>query len=141
VASGLLHLSHGARAAVAGVAGAALEEIPTDSLSVLAGREAGRAIAERDASERPDAVFCVNDLLAVGVLQGLMLLGGVRVPEDVALIGYDDIAFASAAVVPLSSIRQPSALIGATAVELLLEQEPRQVLFQPELVVRASTAG
>ncbi|MCJ1697474.1 LacI family transcriptional regulator [Rathayibacter caricis] len=131
----------GARAAVREVDGASLEEIATDSLSVLAGREAGRALAARDASVRPDAVFCANDLLAVGVLQALMLLGDVRVPEDVALIGYDDIAFATATVVPLSSIRQPSALIGATAVDLLLDAEPRQVLFQPELVVRASTAG
>jgi LacI family transcriptional regulator len=131
----------GARAAVAETEGVTLEEIPTVALSVLAGREAGRAIAERDASDRPDAVFCANDLLAVGVLQALVLLGDIRVPDDIALIGYDDIAFASATVVPLSSVRQPSALIGATAVELLLEQEARQVLFQPELVVRASTGG
>ncbi|WP_204162037.1 LacI family DNA-binding transcriptional regulator [Rathayibacter sp. VKM Ac-2803] len=131
----------GARQAVAAVDGATLEEIPTEALSVLAGREAGRAIAERAASDRPDAIFCANDLLAVGVLQALVLLGEIRVPEDVALIGYDDIAFATATVVPLSSIRQPSALIGATAVELLLDPSPRQVVFQPELVVRASTSG
>jgi LacI family transcriptional regulator len=131
----------GARAAVAAVHGATLEEIPTAALSVLAGREAGRAIADRDPGERPDAVFATNDLVAVGVLQALALLGDVRVPEDIALIGYDDIAFASATVVPLSSIRQPSALIGATAVDLLLGDAPRQVLFQPELVVRASTGG
>ena len=131
----------GARAAVAAVPGAVLEEIPTEDLSVLAGREAGRAIAARDAAARPDAIFAANDLVAVGVLQALVLLGDIRVPDDIALIGYDDIAFASATVVPLSSIRQPSALIGATAVELLLGGSPRQVLFQPELVVRASTGG
>ncbi|MBF4631200.1 LacI family DNA-binding transcriptional regulator [Clavibacter michiganensis subsp. phaseoli] len=131
----------GARAAVAAVPGATLEEIPTAALSVLAGREAGRAIADRDPGERPDAVFAANDLVAVGVLQALALIGDIRVPEDVALIGYDDIAFASATVVPLSSIRQPSALIGATAVDLLLGDAPRQVLFQPELVIRASTGG
>ncbi|PPF57269.1 LacI family transcriptional regulator [Clavibacter michiganensis] len=131
----------GAREAVAAVPGATLEEIPTDALSVLAGRDAGRAVADRPSAERPDAVFAANDLLAVGVLQALVLQGDVRVPEDVALIGYDDIAFASATVVPLSSVRQPSALIGATAVELLLDAEPRHVLFQPELVVRASTGG
>ncbi|WP_317231092.1 substrate-binding domain-containing protein, partial [Clavibacter sp. MX14-G9D] len=127
--------------AVAAVPGATLEEIPTDAHSVLAGRDAGRAVADRPAATRPDAVFAANDLLAVGVLQALVLQGDVRVPEDVALIGYDDIAFASATVVPLSSVRQPSALIGATAVELLLDAEPRHVLFQPELVVRASTVG
>ena len=69
----------------------------------------------------------------------------MRVPDEIALIGYDDIDFASAAVVPFSSIRQPSALIGATAVQLLLDEagdaelKPRQVIYQPELVVRAST--
>jgi LacI family transcriptional regulator len=75
----------------------------------------------------------------------MMQGGDVDVPRDVALIGYDDIDFASAAVVPLSSIRQPSALIGQTAVEILLEQAadpdtpPRRVVFEPELVVRDST--
>ena len=70
----------------------------------------------------------------------------MRVPEDIALIGYDDIDFASAAVVPLSSIRQPASLIGYTAVDLLLKEAdagdgftPEQVVFQPELVVREST--
>ena len=88
-----------------------------------------------------------NDLLAVGVLQGASILGGVRVPEDLAIIGYDDIDFAQSTVVPLSSIRQPAREIGATAVELLLDvlsdpgARPRQVRFRPELVVRASTSG
>lgn len=132
--------------AIEGVGGATLEVVETESLTVLSGRSAGEAICRRPAAERPDAIFAANDLLAVGVLQGLMLMGGVRVPEEIALIGYDDIEFAAAAVVPLSSIRQPSALIGSTALELLLREaaadpgfEPRQVVFPPELVVRAST--
>ena len=107
----------------------------------------GNAILARPADARPDAVFAANDLVAMGVLQALMMQGqgGLRVPQDIALIGYDDIDFASAAVVPLSSIRQPSALIGQTAVELLLAEaadpgvEPTHVVFTPELVVRAST--
>jgi LacI family transcriptional regulator len=67
------------------------------------------------------------------------------VPGDIALIGYDDIEFARSAAVPLSSIRQPSANIGMTAIDLLLaavespEAEPRHVVFRPELVARAST--
>ena len=72
----------------------------------------------------------------------------MRVPDDIALIGYDDIDFASAAVVPLSSIRQPAALIGYTAVDLLLKEadgadgaERERVIFQPELVVRGSTSA
>jgi len=129
----------GARQSIAQVPGASLEEIATAELSVLAGREVGRDVAARLRADRPHAVFCVNDLLAVGMLQAFSLLGDVRVPEDIALIGYDDIAFAASTVVPLSSIRQPSALIGATAVDLLLAEGPKHVLFQPELVVRAST--
>ncbi len=136
----------GAVKAIDGAGGATLEVVETESLTVLSGRSAGEAIRQRPAADRPDAIFAANDLLAVGVLQGLMLMGGVRVPEEIALIGYDDIEFAAAAVVPLSSIRQPSALIGSTALELLLREaaadpgfEPRQVVFPPELVVRAST--
>lgn len=93
----------------------------------------------------PDAVFCANDLLALGVLRALGQ-AGVRVPDDVALIGYDDIEFSSAAAVPLSSIRQPTYQLGKIATELLLEEcdDPaghahQQVMFQPELVVRESS--
>lgn len=128
----------GARSAVEG-ARAELEVIETTAASVLEGRRVGEALAARE--QRPDAVFAGNDLLALGLLQAFALQGsGVRVPEDLALIGYDDIDFAASAVVPLSSIRQPAQLIGRTAVELLLsDDEPRQVVFQPELAVRAST--
>lgn len=138
----------GARRAVAEEPDAELEVIEVPALTVLHGREAGESIVERVAAERPDAVFAANDLLAVGLMQALTILGSVRVPEDIALIGYDDIDFASATVVPLTSIRQPARLIGHTAVDLLLRSidDPegdyeRNVRFRPELVVRASTAG
>ncbi|MDQ0821277.1 LacI family transcriptional regulator [Arthrobacter sp. V4I6] len=138
----------GARKAIQNVAGATLEVVETESLTVLSGRAAGEAIRLRPAAMRPDAIFAANDLLAMGVLQGLMLMGDVQVPQEIALIGYDDIEFAAAAVVPLSSIRQPSALIGSTALELLLREAgsdagftPTQIVFPPELVIRASTAG
>ena len=110
----------GARRAVAAVDGASLEVIETPALTVLQGRAAGEALVARDAADRPDAVFAANDLLAVGLLQGLSLMADLRVPDDIALIGYDDIDFASATVVPLSSIRQPASLIGYTAVDVLL---------------------
>ena len=135
----------GARRAIAEVSDATLEVIATPSLTVLDGRAAGEGLRERPVAQRPDAVFAGNDLLAMGVLQAFNMLGSVRVPDDVALIGYDDIDFAAAAVVPLSSIRQPAWLIGYTAVDLLLKSadEPdraaEQVVFQPELVVRDST--
>lgn len=139
----------GAEVAVEQHPGAVLEVIPVPALTVLAGREAGASIRDRAVEDRPDAVFAANDLVALGVLQALTMQGrsDIRIPEDIALIGYDDIDFASAAVVPMSSIRQPSQLIGRTAVQILLEEtedtgrEARTVVFQPELVVRESTGG
>ena len=82
----------------------------------------------------------------MGVLQGLAR-HGIRVPEEIAIIGFDDIDFASAAVVPLSSVRQPSQLMGETALRVLLAEidDPtsaaQQIVFEPQLVVRASTAS
>lgn len=136
----------GARRALADADGVGFEVVEVEAMTVIHGRGIGERIAARRPEERPDAVFCANDLLAVGVLQGAAILGGLRVPQQLALIGYDDIDFAQTAVVPLSSIRQPARQIGATAVELLFEmiERPgaaRTVRFQPELVVRASTVA
>jgi LacI family transcriptional regulator len=136
----------GARAAVTRHPGVTLEVIETAALSVIEGRSAGVLIRDRPVADRPDAVFAANDLIAMGVLQALNMQGVLHVPHDIALVGYDDIDFASAAVVPMTSIRQPSAMIGGTAVEILLEEAadptlaPRQIVFQPELVIRESTS-
>lgn len=133
----------GARAAAAEVPGATLKVLETTALTVLEGRRVGEELIAR--ADRPDAIFAANDLVAVGLLQALVMVGAVRVPTDIALIGFDDIDFASAAVVPLSSIRQPRHEIGATALRILREEAaepdlpPRRIVFQPELVVRAST--
>jgi len=137
----------GAREAEAAHPGVSLEVIDIGGLTVLAGRAAGVEIMARPVSERPDGVFTANDLIAVGLLQALVMQGNIRVPEDIALVGYDDIDFAETAIVPLSSVRQPSSLIGKTAVELLLAEardlahEPQTIVFQPTLVVRQSTRG
>jgi LacI family transcriptional regulator len=135
----------GAQRAVDSAAGVSFETVPTPAASVADGRATGEEIAARAPEDRPDAVFAANDLLAIGVLQGLAG-HGIRVPEEIAIIGFDDIDFASAAVVPLSSVRQPSRLMGETALRILLSEidDPdsvaQQVVFEPELVVRASTA-
>ena len=96
-------------------------------------------------ARRPTAAFCANDLVALGLLQQMTRLG-VTVPDDLAIVGYDDIEFAGAATVPLSSVRQPRQLLGRMAAELLLaeseadkEHVHQQVVFRPELVVRASS--
>ena len=140
----------GAEQAVAG-SGASLEIIETDGLTVETGRRVGQDLIGRKPADRPDAIFAANDIVAIGLMQSLQMLDHRLIPTEIALIGYDDIDFASASVVPLSSIRQPSELIGRTAVELLLaeldaiesgtEIDHEQVVFQPELVVRASTQG
>ncbi|NGO78886.1 LacI family transcriptional regulator [Streptomyces sp. YC504] len=128
--------------AEAGLPAEALRELPTEHLDVAAGRDAASRIL--GLFERPTAVFCANDLLALGVLQ-TMYAAGVRVPEEMAIVGYDDIEFAAAAVVPLTSVRQPAVTMGAMAAELLLEEtesdehEHRRVVLQPELVVRGSS--
>jgi LacI family transcriptional regulator len=125
---------------------AKLTVIPLPDLNVATGRTAGRQIADLSPAARPTAVFCANDLVALGVLQELTQRG-LRVPGDVAILGYDDIDFAAAAAVPLSSIRQPREQIGHTATLMLLEEgdqssghQHRHVVFQPELVERTSTA-
>ncbi len=134
----------GARRAVSMVPDVTLRVFETEATTVLEGRKVGQMIATLPVDERPDALFAANDLVALGLLQALVATAGIRVPEDIALVGYDDIDFATSAIVPLTSIRQPSALMGETALKLLREEatdpskKPRKIVFQPELVVRAS---
>jgi LacI family transcriptional regulator len=136
----------GARQALAahGLPPERLVTLPTAALTVPEGRAAGQRLAGLPAATRPTAAFCANDLLALGLLQQCVALG-VRVPEDLAIVGYDDIDFAAAAAVPLTSIRQPRSELGATAAALLLEEataddhEHQRVLFTPALIVRGST--
>jgi LacI family transcriptional regulator len=124
------------------------QTLATDALDVAAGRQVAEALAALPASARPTGVVAANDLLAIGLLQGLVS-AGLRVPDDVALVGYDDIEFAAAAAVPLSSIRQPRRSLGLTAASLLFEEmaavEGRRphrhqiVKLAPELVARQSS--
>ncbi|WP_285488236.1 LacI family DNA-binding transcriptional regulator [Amycolatopsis taiwanensis] len=116
------------------------------ALTMGGGRQVGKQLVDQPPAARPSAVFASNDLVAIGLLQ-VLLRHGVRVPEDIAVIGYDDIEFASQLAVPLSSVKQPPYAMGHAAAELLiaaLTGEPRSenhVVFQPELVVRESTVG
>ncbi|UYO97114.1 LacI family transcriptional regulator [Microbacterium sp. M28] len=135
----------------------AMRSVPTSSIEVIDspnrsledGVRIGRMLADRPASERPDAVFAVNDLLAMGVMQALVSEGSTRVPEDLAVVGYDDVPFAAASVIPLTSVRATRAGYGEAAFDLLFEQmtagqrptaTSSHLVFQPELFVRASSA-
>jgi LacI family transcriptional regulator len=123
----------------------ALQYYEVDVMGVVEGRAIGERIAALPPRSRPTAAFLANDLLALGFLQA-MAVAGLRVPRDMAIVGYDDIDFARAAAVPLSSVRQPAELLGRSAMELLQEEvaaaerhRHRQVIFQPDLIVRESS--
>ena len=133
----------GASTAIAESA-AELEVLTTPNLSVEDGWRVGSLLANRPADERPDGIFAANDLIAIGLLRALVVDRGIRVPQEIAVVGYDDIDFAQAAIVPLSSVRQPSEQIGRTAIETLIDRaanggEPRTIQFRPTLVPRTST--
>lgn len=119
-------------------------EILATGMNVSAGEDAAAELAAM--RKPPTAVFCINDMLAVGLLRGL-LSRGVRVPEDIAIVGYDDVIFAASASVALTSVRQPAYEIGRTGMTLLLDEargaahKHQHILFRPELVVRASTTA
>ncbi|MEV4320023.1 substrate-binding domain-containing protein [Actinocrispum sp. NPDC049592] len=120
-----------------------IDVVETPALKARIGYEAARELF--DSSGQVTAAFCANDLLALGVLRAAVSTGR-RVPDDLAIMGYDDIEFAADAAVPLSSIRQPTVDIGRDAARLLLEEcdnpethEHQQVMFEPELVIREST--
>jgi LacI family transcriptional regulator len=122
--------------------------VSTPNLTLQAGIAAADQILVLGPDERPTALFAANDLVALGLLQRL-LAWGVKVPDDIALMGYDDIEFAAAATVPLSSVRAPREELGVRAAELLFDEVraheageevlARHLWFEPELVVREST--
>jgi LacI family transcriptional regulator len=118
--------------------------IAPPDLTVDGGIDASRRILALPKDRRPTALFAASDLVAIGILHEL-IRAGVRVPDDIAIIGYDDNAFAKQVLVPLTTVRQPAYDMGRAAAEMLLtrlEGEPvarPHLVFQPELVVREST--
>jgi LacI family transcriptional regulator len=118
--------------------------LPTEAMTVSEGRSAGERLAGLPARRRPTAAFCANDLLALGLLQQ-SIGAGRRIPDDLAIVGFDDIEFAAAAAVPLTSVRQPRQELGRAAAQLVLDEATnpdhrhQQLSFTPELVARASS--
>lgn len=119
-----------------------LKIIAVDADTVAAGlAAAGEVAAEIDTI---DGILCGNDLLAFGVIKGLSDRG-IKVPDEVKIIGFDDIDLAAFVSVPLTTIHQPVARMGQSATELLLDEilnpdhQHSQQTFRPELVVRSST--
>jgi LacI family transcriptional regulator len=95
---------------------------------------------------RPTAIFACNDMMAIGVYRAAAQLG-LRIPEDLAVVGFDDIELSSYLTPPLTTVAQPKAEIGQTAVSLLLERigardlPARRVVLETRLVVRESSGG
>jgi LacI family transcriptional regulator len=139
----------GARTALreGGLPGVPLQIIPTQGMTMDDGRLAAAALLEQPRANRATGVFCGNDLVTLGMLHEL-LRRGVRVPEDVAIVGYDGIDLTRSAVVPLTTVAAPVDRLAESAVRLLSdecndggEHQHRQLLHSPHLVIRESTLG
>jgi LacI family transcriptional regulator len=122
-----------------------LHILETPALDLHQGRQLASRLLGLPKRRRPTAVFCANDVLALGLLQELTQQG-VSVPAELAIVGYDDVEFAAAATIPLSSVRQPRVLLGETAAKLLIEEttsgtkhKHQHIRFAPELIVRQSS--
>ena len=131
-----------ARAVAEAGGGCELMTLTQRALSPTEGQAAAHRLLEM--SPAPTGVFCANDLLAIGLINEL-LRRGVSVPDDIAVVGYDDIELASSSAVPLTTVRQPRFSVGEEAAELALAEWAegeshlhRQVILTPELVERES---
>ena len=117
--------------------------MPVASTEEGSARAAERLLALDD---RPTAIFAVTDMTAVGAF-GVARRMGMRIPEDVAIVGYNDIPLASRLVPGLTTVHVPIHEFGSAAARLLLEQIEtgdairRRVIFNPELIVRGSTVA
>ncbi|WP_066039746.1 LacI family DNA-binding transcriptional regulator [Herbiconiux solani] len=136
----------GVERAVAEVAGATLELARTPEVQAENGRELGIELTQRASVDRPDGIVASADLLALGLVQIFGADPSIRIPEDIAITGYDNNRAAWDSLIPITTIDQPGEQIGAVAAELLLDEirfpeTHRHVhsVLQPSLVVRAST--
>lgn len=132
----------GYRAALKLTAGPVSEWIVQGDFGEESGREAARALA---AQGPPDAIFCANDMMAIGCLEGLRD-AGIAVPGDVALAGFDDIPITRYVNPPLTTAAVPIAEMGRQALECCADviagrKTELQHTFKPVLVIRASSAG
>lgn len=130
---------------IASRGGTTLELYDTADQTIEEGRRVGAQLVQLAPDVRPDGVFAANDSIAFGILQAVMNDSQIRIPEDLSLIGYDDIDYASS--VRLTTIRQPLDALATHALRLLreeIEEGPtshthERLLLAPELIVRETT--
>jgi LacI family transcriptional regulator len=129
--------------AVAAHPGATLAGFFQGWFAAMSGQLAVREILTRPGRERPDAIVCANDQMAIGAIRELQL-AGVRVPADIAVVGFDDMHAGALLIPPLTTVRQPMRVLGERACGRLLQRIaqpdlPRHVERLPaELVIRES---
>jgi LacI family transcriptional regulator len=156
----LLDLGHRRFAVLAGPVGVPTSDdriegflgaVGREGVTVYNGRyslESGREMAHlaMGAALAPTALFALNNFVTIGALQGLSEMGK-RVPEDVALVGFDDLPAAMVVQPFLTVVAQPAYEMGRRAVDLLLgrlanpEEAPREVVLPTELIVRQSSGS
>ncbi|GAB3610167.1 substrate-binding domain-containing protein [Humibacter ginsengiterrae] len=128
--------------------GIQLLDIETADLNPPSGSAAGAAFVAMRSQDRPDAVLAVTDLLAMAIISEFRA-AGIRVPEDVAVMGCDHNSAAWGGAVPLTSVNLRGQELGKVAVGLMLAElreapevhEHRTVVLEPSLIVRESTIG
>ncbi len=132
----------GARRCLAQLGDPLPEELVVRGLYTI---ESGQAGAKRLIDAGATAIVCASDPLALGAIRAARR-AGLRVPDDVSVVGFDDSSLMSCTEPPLTTVRQPIESMGRTAIDLLLGQirgggrSHAELLFEPELVLRASTA-
>ncbi len=124
--------------------GVELSTFTAPSLDFIAGEHVAPEI--QSMGPLPDAIFCANDASALGIMN-FFFKTGIRIPEDVSVIGYDNVSYAESALVPLTTVSQTPYQLGFTmGSQLIVEIEGKEnhvhqhVIFQPQIVERASAA-
>lgn len=134
----------GAISAARALGGIQLQWLHAPSMARDGGLAVGRELLTLDLAARPDAIFAPNDVVALGLMDALLDSGKLSIPDDIAIVGYDDIPYAATARIPLTSLHQPVNEVGAAAIDLMMDllDDPtstRSVSFTPELVARGTT--
>lgn len=117
-------------------------EVQRSTFSMEGARVAAVRLVERGVT----GILCASDVLALGAIRAVRRLG-LRVPQDISVVGFDDSVFMTCTDPPLTTVRQPIDAMGQAVVTLLVQQidgtgcSAQELLFEPELVVRGSTAA
>ncbi len=123
--------------------GATVEPLATWAGDWTSGSAARTTRARLEAGDLPQAIVCANDQMAIGAMHAA-IRAGLTVPGDVAVVGFDDISVARHLMPPLTTVRQPSRQLGATAVDVLVDvvtgrpPADRELVLPTALVIRAS---